>query len=153
MGTDTGNSIRGPSSHNALVGFRTTLGLTSRSGIIPLFLRNDVADPMCRTVEDATRALDIIAGYDPKDPLTKHSAGKIPNSYIQFLKKDGLKGKRIGVLTELSNDNPDPEVKALFEQALKDLKGSVASSYSGSNKSHFLSLLFCQGIEQLSGSF
>jgi len=122
LGTDTGNSIRGPSSHNALVGFRSTLGLTSRSGIIPLYLRNDVAGPMCRTVEDATRVLEIIAGYDPKDPLTKYSIGNIPKNYMQFLKKDGLKGKRIGVLTELSENNPDPEIKALFATALKDLK-------------------------------
>ncbi|MCB0634007.1 MAG: amidase, partial [Lewinella sp.] len=65
LGTDTGNSIRGPSSHCALVGFRTTLGLVSRSAIVPLYLRNDVVGPMCRTVEDATRVLDVIAGYDP----------------------------------------------------------------------------------------
>ena len=57
LGTDTGNSIRGPSSHCALVGFRTTLGLISRRAIIPHFLRNDVVGPMCRTVEDATKVL------------------------------------------------------------------------------------------------
>ena len=126
LGTDTGNSIRGPSSHTALVGFRATLGLTSRSGIIPLYLRNDVAGPMCRTVEDATRVLEVVAGYDPKDPVTKYSKGKIPKNYTQFLNKDGLKGKRIGVLTELSDDNPDPEIKALFEKALKDMKAMGA---------------------------
>ena len=126
LGTDTGNSIRGPSSHTALVGFRATLGLTSRSGIIPLYLRNDVAGPMCRTVEDATRVLEVIAGYDPNDPVTKYSEGKIPNNYIQFLNKEGLKGKRIGVLTELSDDNPDPEIKALFEKALKDIEAMGA---------------------------
>jgi len=122
LGTDTGNSIRGPSSHNALVGIRSTLGLTSRSGIIPLNLWNDVAGPICRTVEDATRVLEVIAGYDPKDPLTRHSEGKTPKTYSQFLQKDGLKGKRIGVLTELSENNPDPEIKALFGQAVEDLK-------------------------------
>jgi len=121
LGTDTGNSIRGPSSHNALVGFRPTLGLTSRSGIVPLYLRNDVAGPMCRTVEDATRVLEVIAGFDPKDPLTKHSEGKVEKNYQQFLKKDGLKDARIGILTELSEDKPDPEIKALFEKAVKDL--------------------------------
>ena len=122
LGTDTGNSIRGPSSHNSLVGFRSTLGLTSRSGIVPLYLRNDVAGPMCRTVEDATRVLEVIAGYDPKDSLTKHSEGKVEKNYQQFLKKDGLKGARIGILTELSDDNPDPEIKALFENAVKDIE-------------------------------
>ena len=121
LGTDTGNSIRGPSSHGALVGFRTTLGLVSRSAIVPLYLRNDVVGPMCRTVTDAVSVLEIIRGYDPADPITSHSEGKIPENYRQFLVKDGLKGSRIGVLRILSEADPDPEVKALFEQALKDL--------------------------------
>jgi len=122
LGTDTGNSIRGPSSHCSLVGFRTTLGLISRSAIIPLYLRNDVVGPMCRTVEDATRVLEVMAGYDPDDPLTQYSEGKIPASYQQFLQKDGLNGARIGVLRELSDDDPDPEIKDLFEQAIMDMK-------------------------------
>ncbi len=122
LGSDTGNSIRGPSSHNALVGFRSTLGLTSRAGIAPLYLRNDVGGPMARTVEDATRILEVIAGYDPVDPLTKHSQGKVPANYRQFLDKNGLKGARIGVLRVLSDKDPDPQVKALFEKAIADLK-------------------------------
>jgi len=126
LGTDTGNSIRGPSSHNALVGFRSTLGLTSRSGIVPLYLRNDVAGPICRTVEDATIVLEVVAGYDPKDPLTKKSTGKIPKNYTQFLQKDGIKGARIGVLTELSEKKPDPEIKELFDKAVEDLKAMGA---------------------------
>ncbi len=121
LGTDTGNSIRGPSSHNALVGFRTTLGLVSRSAIVPLYLRNDVVGPMCRTVEDATKVLEVIAGYDPDDQLTAHSKGKIPENYTQFLNKDALTGARIGVLRELSDANTDPEVKALFEKSLSEL--------------------------------
>lgn len=126
LGTDTGNSIRGPSSHNALVGFRSTIGLVSRHGIIPLYLRNDVAGPMCRTVEDASRVLEVIAGYDVNDPVTKHSNGKIPETYTQFLRKKSLKGSRIGVLRILSEDNPDPEIKNLFENAIKDLKSMGA---------------------------
>ncbi|MFD3000349.1 amidase family protein [Pontibacter toksunensis] len=122
LGTDTGNSIRGPSSHNALVGFRSTLGLTSRSGIAPLNLRNDVGGPMARTVADATKLLEVIAGYDPNDLLTKYSEGKVPENYRQFLDKDGLKGARIGVFRTLSEKNPDPQVKALFEQAIEDLR-------------------------------
>lgn len=122
LGTDTGNSIRGPSSHCSLVGFRTTLGLVSRSAIIPLYLRNDVVGPMCRTVEDAVRVLDVIAGYDPADPLTSHSEGKIPENYMQFLDADGLNGARIGVLRILSDNNPDQEVSTLFEKALKDME-------------------------------
>lgn len=120
LGTDTGNSIRGPSSHNCLVGFRTTLGLVSRAGIVPLYLRNDVVGPMCRTVEDATRVLEVIAGYDPDDSITAHSNGKTAR-YSDFLISDGLKGARIGVLRELSEDNPHPDMKILFDQAVADL--------------------------------
>lgn len=122
LGTDTGNSIRGPSSHNALVGFRTTIGLISREGIIPLILRNDVVGPMCRTVEDATKVMEAIVGYDGNDPVTKYSDGKISNNYTKFLKKNGLKGARIGVLRELIDGDSDPEVIALFEKAIIDIK-------------------------------
>ena len=122
MGTDTGNSIRGPSAHTALVGFRTSIGLTSRSGIVPLYLRNDVGGPMCRTVEDATKVLEVIAGIDPLDSVTFYAEGKIPDSYTQFLNPDGLKNARVGVLRILSNNNPDSEVTALFEKALDDMQ-------------------------------
>ena len=128
LGTDTGNSIRGPSSHNALVGFRPTLGLLSRAGIAPLYLRNDTGGPMARSVADATRLLDVLAtGPDPADPLTSAGAGKIPpKGYLQFLQRDGLKGARIGVLRTLSERHPDPQVKALFEQAVADLRRAGA---------------------------
>lgn len=122
LGTDTGNSIRGPSSHNALVGFRTTLGLISREGIVPLYLRNDVVGPMCRTVEDAVKVLEVMAAFDPRDPITGHAQGKIPENYTQFLDKEGLSGARIGVFRTLSENNPDPEIKALFEQAILDMQ-------------------------------
>ena len=121
LGSDTGNSIRGPSSHNALVGLRTSLGLVSRYGIIPLYTRNDVGGPMCRTVEDAVRLLDVTAGYDPKDPITKNSQGKVPKNYTQFLRKDGLKGARIGVMRQLVDKNIHPEIKQLFDKALTDM--------------------------------
>lgn len=122
LGTDTGNSIRGPSSHNALVGFRSTLGLVSREGIVPLYLRNDVVGPMCKTVEDATRVLQVMAGIDPKDALTAYSEGKTEKDFIQYLDKDGLKGARIGVFRTLSERDPDPEITELFNQALDDMQ-------------------------------
>ena len=121
LGTDTGNSIRGPSSHCDLVGFRTTMGLISREGIVPLYLRNDVVGPMCRTVEDATKIMQAMVGYDTKDSITKNSINKTPKKYTQFLIKNGLKGARIGVLRELSDYKTDPDVKKLFEKALSDL--------------------------------
>ena len=126
LGTDTGGSIRLPSSHGSLVGFRPTMGLVSRSGIIPAIFQYDMPGPMCRTVEDATRVLEIIVGYDSKDPLTTYSNGKIPANYIQFLQEDGLKGARIGVLREISETDPDPEISVLFEKAIVDMKSMGA---------------------------
>ncbi|MBE0676672.1 MAG: amidase, partial [Bacteroidales bacterium] len=127
LGTDTGNSIRGPSSHCALVGFRPTIGLVSRSAIVPLYLRNDVAGPMCRSVEDATRLLEVMAGYDPDDEVTAHSEGKIPDSYTEFLDSEGLQGSRIGVLRVLTENNIDPEIRILFEKALADMESLGAT--------------------------
>ena len=121
LGTDTGNSIRGPSSHNALVGFRTTIGLISREGIVPLFLRNDVVGPMCRTVEDATKIMEVMVGVDSKDPITKNSENKTPENYRQYLVKNGLDGARIGILRELSDYEIDSDIKVLFEKAISDL--------------------------------
>src|SRR5215471_10859112 len=127
LGTDTGNSIRGPSSHNALVGIRPTLGLTSRDGIIPLYIGNDVGGPMARTVEDAVRVLGVVAGYDPADPVTELSRGKIPQSYTQFLDKNGLHGARIGVFRKyIDAPTTDPQIKALTEKAIQDLKAQGA---------------------------
>ncbi|MBD3206774.1 amidase [Candidatus Bathyarchaeota archaeon] len=119
LGTDTGNSIRGPSSHCSLVGIRSTMGLTSRDGIIPLYLRNDVGGPMCRTVEDAVRVLEVIAGYDPADPVTIHCRGKIPDSYTKSMKEEGLGDKRIGVFRYFTDEpTADKEVVKLFENAI-----------------------------------
>lgn len=98
IGTDTINSVRSPSSANNLVGIRPTIGLVSRDGVVPYSFTQDTAGPICRTVEDAVRVLDIIAGYDKADNETAWSVGRRPESYISHLKEDGLKGKRIGVL-------------------------------------------------------
>jgi Asp-tRNA(Asn)/Glu-tRNA(Gln) amidotransferase A subunit family amidase len=128
LGTDTGNSIRGPSSHNALVGIRSTMGLTSRDGIIPLYLRNDIGGPMARTVEDAVKVLEVIAGYDPADPITKTSEGKVPKNYTQFLKKNGLKGARFGVFRRyVDAPTTDPQIKELLAKAIEDLKARGAT--------------------------
>jgi amidase len=127
LGTDTGNSIRGPSSHNALVGIRPTIGLTSRDGIIPLFLGADVGGPIVRTVEDAAAVLDVVAGYDPNDPITKNSEGRIPKSYKAFLNPRGLRGARIGVYRAyIDAPSADPEIKALTERAIRDLEAQGA---------------------------
>ncbi|HKT46490.1 MAG TPA: amidase family protein [Candidatus Acidoferrales bacterium] len=127
LGTDTGNSIRGPSSHNDLVGIRPTIGLTSRDGIIPLFFNNDMGGPMARTVADAAAMLSAVAGYDPADPITKLSEGKAAKDYTAFLDKNGLRGARIGVFRKYVDEpTGDPEVKALTEKAIADLRAQGA---------------------------
>ena len=114
LGTDTGSSIRGPSSHQALVGFRTTQGLSSRDGIAPLNSARDVGGPIARTVMDAVKVLEVIVGYDPADPVSEASEGRIPENYTQYLDSAGLVGVRIGVLRELfelvdaEQDGPQP---------------------------------------------
>ncbi|GJM13478.1 MAG: amidase [Pseudohongiella sp.] len=125
MGSDTGNSIRGPSSHLALFGIRSTIGLTSRDGVIPLVFDRDIAGPMARTVEDGARLFNVVAGYDPSDSLT------LPNmreeNYLEFLNVDGLEGKRLGVLRSLvDHANADPEIGSIFQQALDDLAAAGA---------------------------
>jgi len=147
LGTDTGNSIRGPSSHNALVGIRSTMGLTSRDGIIPLYLRNDIGGPMARTVEDAVRILDVIAGYDPADPITEHSKGKQPDSYLNYLNSDGLKGARIGVFRKyVDAETGDPQIKALMEKAIEDLKrqgAEIVDPFESPNFEELTSNIWC----------
>ncbi len=123
LGTDTGNSIRGPSSHNDLVGIRPTIGLTSRSGIIPLFANNDVGGPMARTVADAAALLTVVAGADDADPVTQLDAERPKLDYTQFLDRHGLRGARIGVFRQyFDTPTTDPEVKAVMEQALLALQ-------------------------------
>ena len=128
LGTDTGNSIRGPSSHNLLVGIRSTLGLTSRDGIVPLYLDHDVGGPMARTVADAVAVLDVIAGYDPADPITRASLGKKAERYADHLDPEGLRGARLGVVRQLADaETCDPEVLRRFEEALADLRAQGAT--------------------------
>ncbi len=130
LGTDTGNSIRGPSSHTALVGIRSTMGLTSRDGIVPLNLFADIGGPMARTVEDAVRVFDVIAGYDPADLVTATSQGERPASYLDSLNCDTLNGARIGVAHDLLDDDADPRVIQLFENALANMKQAGAEIIS-----------------------
>ncbi|HYT73440.1 MAG TPA: amidase family protein, partial [Vicinamibacterales bacterium] len=128
LGSDTGNSIRGPSSHQALVGIRSTMGLTSRAGVIPLSLLADIAGPMTRTVEDAVAVFQVIAGEDSDDPVTSASHGRpIPN-YAQALQRDGLKGARIGILRQVyERDTTDPQMVEVFMAAIEDLERAGAT--------------------------
>ncbi len=128
LGTDTGNSIRGPSSHQALVGIRSSMGLTSRAGIAPLSLFADIAGPMARTVADAVAVFQVVAGYDAADPATAASKEYAVPDYSAFLNKDGLKGAKIGVLRQaFERPTVDPEVRAVFNRAIDDLRKAGAT--------------------------
>lgn len=128
LGSDTGNSIRGPSSHQALVGIRSTMGLTSRAGVFPLSLLADIAGPMGRTVADVAAVFQVVAGEDPTDPVTAAARGRqIPN-YAQALRRDALRGMRIGILRQAyERDSTDPEIVQVFMRAVEDLTRAGAT--------------------------
>ena len=100
IGTETDGSIVCPSNNNGIVGIKPTVGLISRSGIIPISFTQDTPGPMSRTVEDAAICLGTLTGIDSTDSKTLASKGKSQTDYTQYLKKDGLKGKRIGLLKD-----------------------------------------------------
>ncbi len=120
IGTETDGSIVSPSSVNGLVGIKPTVGLLSRSGIIPISATQDTAGPMARTVKDAAIFLGVLAGIDPEDAVTKESKGKTQKDYTQFLNADGLKGKRIGVEKAFLKGNQS--VVKLYQDAIEVLK-------------------------------
>src|SRR5205085_12550546 len=92
LGSDTGNSIRGPAAFLSLVGLRSTLGLVSRDGVVPLDPERDVSGPMTRTVADASAVLDVIAGNDPADTMTARSRTHIPrDGYLAHLNASALR--------------------------------------------------------------
>lgn len=127
IGTDTINSIRSPGSANNLIGFRPTIGLVSRGGIIPYSFTQDTAGPITRTIEDAVKVLDVIAGYDKADDITAWSIGKQPETYTAFLKKDGLKGKRIGILESFFGTKVMHEdINKAVRKSIEDMANSGA---------------------------
>jgi amidase len=127
-GSDTGQSIRSPASAQSLVGLRPTRGLVSRGGIIPVSTTQDEGGPITRTVEDAARMLDVMAGYDPADPITAFGVQKNPRSYTAFLDRDGLKGARIGVLMDFfGRDAVHQEVNTVTETAIRKMTEAGAT--------------------------
>ena len=128
LGSDTGNSIRGPSSHQALAGIRSTMGLTSRAGVLPLNLLADIAGPMARTVTDAVTVFQVIVGSDPDDPVTLVASSHLPQNYSAALVASGLKGARIGVLRfAYERPSTDPEIVEVFMRAVDDLRKAGAT--------------------------
>ena len=127
IGTDTGGSVRMPAAHNALAGLRPTVGLVSRTGVVPLDGVRDTAGPMARSVADMAILLDVIAGPDHADPATARSTGHIAASYQAGLKKDALKGARLGVLRQVFTAKvTDPRIIANFEKTIAELKAAGA---------------------------
>jgi Asp-tRNA(Asn)/Glu-tRNA(Gln) amidotransferase A subunit family amidase len=128
LASDTGDSIRGPAAHQALVGLRSTMGLVSRAGVVPLNMAADIAGAVTRTVADTAAVLQVIAGEDPDDPATIAGRGHVDPNYAAALKRDGLKGARIGVLHQ-AYDTPttDPEVVQVFQDALAALRREGAT--------------------------
>jgi amidase len=124
IGTETDGSIVSPSNANGIVGFKPTLGLVSRSGIIPIAASQDTAGPMTRTVADAAALLTAISGTDPKDGATAEANTKMQD-YTKFLDKDGLKGKRIGVVRNQFGGRNDL-ASAVVEKALDVLRAQGA---------------------------
>jgi len=124
VGTETDGSIISPANNCGIVGLKPTLGLVSRDGIIPIAASQDTAGPMTRSVTDCAVLLNVLAGVDARDAATANSAGKVPADYTAALDVQGLKGARIGVIR--GGLPPQPEVMALFERAVAQLRGQGA---------------------------
>lgn len=124
IGTETNGSIICPSSINGVVGIKPTVGLWSRSGIIPISHTQDTAGPMTRTVRDAAILLSTLVGRDDQDPATHNITGKYQDDYSVYLDRNGLTGKRIGI--ERSYLKRVPAVDELFEKAMETLKNKGA---------------------------
>jgi amidase len=123
VGTETDGSIICPASMNGIVGIKPTLGLVSRSGIIPISHNQDTAGPMARTVADAAILLTAMAGSDPHDPATA-DADKHATDYTRFLDPNGLRGKRIGVVRQLAGSEPNAD--RVLDEAIAAMKAQGA---------------------------
>ena len=123
IGTETDGSIICPASMNGIVGIKPTLGLVSRSGIVPISHNQDTAGPLARNVADAAALLSVIAGSDSRDPATAE-ADKHATDYTRALDPNGLKGKRIGVVRQLAGNEPNAD--RVLEQAIATMKAQGA---------------------------
>lgn len=121
VGTETDGSVIAPASFCGVVGIKPTVGLVSRSGIIPISATQDTAGPMTRTVADAAILLNAMVGVDPADAVTANAKDKIAKDYTSFLDKNALKGKRIGVEQSFLRGRQE-EVVALYQKTIDRLK-------------------------------
>ncbi|KFY92710.1 hypothetical protein V498_04801 [Pseudogymnoascus sp. VKM F-4517 (FW-2822)] len=141
LGTETSASIIFPGSQSNVVGIKPTVGLTSRSLVIPISERQDTVGPLARTVTDAAHVLNIIAGKDPNDSYTNAQPFSQPPDYTKSLKKNWLRGKRIGIprnaFLPTGKPNIDAPVLAAFEAAIKELKAAGATIIDNANFSQW----------------
>jgi len=124
IGTETWGSIMCPSNANGVVGIKPTVGLWSRSGIVPISYTQDTAGPMSRTVRDAAKTLGAVTGIDPNDARTSESKNNYYKDYKIFLNENGLAGKKIGYLNTMEGNNH--RVDQLMFRAIEDLKNNGA---------------------------
>ncbi|MRR19330.1 amidase [bacterium] len=124
IGTETNGSIVCPSTANGIVGIKPTVGLLSRSGIVPISFTQDTPGPMGRTVRDAATALGVMTGIDPADSKTAASEGKFLTDYTPFLKEDGLRGKRLGWYTSARGTHY--KVDTLMQKAVDYMRNQGA---------------------------
>jgi amidase len=125
IGTDTGGSVRGPSTSNGIVGLKPTHGLMSRDGIVPLALSFDMAGPMARSVYDVAAMLSVMTGIDPADDATTKSRGRLVPDYTRFLDADALQGARIGIATQFLGR--DAEVDWVIRASLDAMRRNGAT--------------------------
>lgn len=124
IGSETDGSIVSPACSNGIVGFKPTVGLIGRSGIVPISHTQDTAGPMGRTVADVTALLSVLAGVDPEDAATKDADVHVQADYSKFLDRGGLRGMRLGVLRKYAGFND--RVDALFAEAIAAMKADGA---------------------------
>ncbi|TVU07371.1 hypothetical protein EJB05_47423, partial [Eragrostis curvula] len=131
LGTETDGSLLCPASLNSVVGIKPTVGLTSRAGVIPISPRQDTGRPICRTVADVVHVLDAIVGYDELDAAATRGASKfIPDGgYMQFLKIDGLKGKRIGIVNGLFDVDDGKALQTVVNATISGELAALAAEF------------------------
>ena len=142
LGTDTGGSVRSPSTANGIAGLKPTLGLLSRDGIVPLALSFDTAGPMARHVYDVAAALGVLSGRDPADEATAANRGRSETDYTQYLDPDALAGARIGIARDFLGQ--DGDVDWVVEASLDVMRGAGAT---------IVDVRFPQWLLDVSGDF
>lgn len=143
IGEDTGGSIRGPAAVHSLVGLRPTVPLVSRHGMMPANPSSDTLGPITRSVTDAAILLQVLAGYDPEDPITAYATGQVSNSYTDALSHDGFQNVRIGVIRDPMDSNTDitsddyQKVRTVVDEAITNLQALGAVLIDPVSFAHF----------------